>query len=79
MAKPTHKACLVEEYKDKDWAMKTKFTEISAIRESDKGNMVVNIPKWMMLFGKLIIMPIKDNNSNNQEDLGDEGSWDLPF
>lgn len=78
MAKPTHKACLIEEYKDKNWEIKPKFTEICAIRESDKGNMVVNIPKWMMLFGKLIIMPVKDSNNTQQEELEDIDE-SLPF
>jgi len=43
--KPTHKASLMREEKEKDGKMVTRFHEICAIWQNDNGNMFINIPK----------------------------------
>lgn len=77
--KPTHKASLMREEKDKDGKLVTKFHEICAIWENDKGNMFINIPKGMSLQGKMIITPVKDNLTQPpQETIYTDDEW-LPF
>lgn len=58
--RPTHRACFIEEYLDKNWEKQAKFHEICAIWESEKWNLSINIPKWMLLTGKIIVLPIKE-------------------
>lgn len=76
--KPTHTASLMYEEKDKDSKTVTRFHEICQIRENEKGNMFINIPKGMLLSWKVIITKNKERD-NNQETLDENTEWDLPF
>ena len=62
--------------------MQTRFHEICAIWQNDNGNMFINIPKGMLVTGKIIVTKVKDKepNVNTGEDLnaGDPAD-DLPF
>lgn len=76
--KPTHTASLMYDEKDKDGKLVTRFHEICPIRENDKGNMFINIPKGMLLSWKVIITPKKEKAAE-QETIDESTENDLPF
>ena len=57
---PSHTASLISEYKTKDWTVRSKFTEICSIYETEKWALMFRIPKWMLLTGDVCIMPISE-------------------
>ena len=80
--KPTHSASMMYDEKDQNGEMKTRFHEICPIWENDNGSMFINIPKGMLISGKIIISRKKESTNNGS----DEAAWvpdipvdDLPF
>lgn len=77
--KPSHKLLLVNNYKDKNWEQKTKFSEIASGRVNDNGNVFYEIPKGMLITGTLLSSPVKDKVENKQETIDESTENDLPF
>lgn len=82
--KPTHTASMMYEEKDQNGEMQTRFHEICPIWQNDNGNMFINIPKWMLISGKVIITKNKERSNNTWSDesapwVPDIPTDDLPF
>jgi len=79
--KPTHEALLVYDEKDKDGTVVTRFHQVCAMRLSENGNLMMNIPKGMLLSGKVLIKEVKDKpreKSEAEQSMEEEGD-SLPF
>ena len=76
--KPTHKAVLMWTEKDAKWQPIEKYHEICAMWLTDKGNLIMNIPKGMNITGKVLIKPVVEGDGPNRP-IADEDDEDDIF
>lgn len=61
--------------KDKDGQVVTRFHQVCAMRMSENGNLIMNIPRGMSISGKVLIKEVKEKKLSENDDVDS----DLPF
>ena len=78
-SKPTHALLLVTDT-GKTWENRkpiSNFTQVAVGRENDSGNLFFDIPRGMLIWGKLLVKPITEKKEKLSENWDSDD--DLPF